>query len=162
MAAGAKDTTATQRRIDPALIGWMRFFFYAAHFVVPLAAVALIGDCECHHFDLSWPFLLVVGVALLPFLLPLVTAYIGKIGPVEMKDGLPQERTIPRTVEAPAAPPVAAVVGAPPVIDPGPNFDALTDDEKSVLKTLWVYQVQHTAGRGAGWWSFSVPGESPT
>lgn len=167
MATGAKDTTATQRRIDPALLGWMRFFFYAAHFVVPLAAFALIavylaGYCECHHFDLSWPFLFVVGVALLPFLLPLVGAYIGKIGPVELKDGLPQERTIPRTVEAPAAPPVAAMAGAATVIDLGPNFDALTDDEKSVLKTLWVYQVQHTAGRGAGWWSFSVPTESPT
>lgn len=159
------------RHIDPALVGWMRFFFFAAHFVVPLAVLLLlffyvVANRHCHHFELSWPLLLVIGVGLLPFLLPLVGAYVGKIGPVEMRDGTPTQKTIPRTAAKGSEPGAAAAnlpgVEPPALADPGPNFDALTDDEKSVLKTLWVHQPQHTAGGGAGWWSFNVPSESPT
>jgi hypothetical protein len=164
MSEDPKEPAEKVRRIDPALLGWMRFFFYAAHFVIPLAALALIvvyvvGNLGCHRFQLSWELLVVVAVALLPFLLPLAAAYIGKIGPVELKDGLPQEGMIPRTAPAAAPPQLAA---APAEIDPGPNFDALTEDEKSVLKTLWVHQPSHTASGGAGWWCFNVPANSPT
>lgn len=175
MADDSQEPENKRREIDPALLGWMRFFFYAAHFVIPLTALALIvvyiaGNLGCHCFTLSWELLVVVAVALLPFLLPLAAAYIGKIGPVEMNDGLPRQRTLPRTLavaEEPPAAPVGHAVGAPaagdPLLaDPGPGFDALTDDEKCVLKTLWVHQPKHSAGGGAGWWSFNVPADSPT
>lgn len=167
MADNAESSDASKRRrIDPALLKWMRFFFYAAHFVVPLAALALIGgyivgNLGCHRFDLSWQLLVVVAVALLPFLLPLAVAYVGKVGPVEMNDGFPQEQIILRATapgEQAAVPAGEAALAA----HHGPNFDALTEDEKSVLKTLWTYQLKHTAGGGAGWWGFSVPPDSPT
>ncbi len=166
--ADKSEETSNPRKIDSAYLGWMRFFFCAAHFVVPLAAVGLLlfyvlANLGCHRFELSWPFLLVFGVALLPFLLPLVSAYIGKIGPVEMRDDTPRETTIPRKPAPEAAPPplggAPAEAAAPAA---GPNFDALTEDEKSVLKTLWVHQPNHTASGGAGWWSFNVPTNSPT
>lgn len=148
----------------------MKVFFVAAHFVIPFVGLSLLQLALTYHVELSWQILVVYGVSVLPFALPLITAYVGKLGPVTMKTLGPWWAVIPgapdKTLLSPATENVLPVPQQQPAVAPdhaqaaGPNFDALTADEKRVLKTLWTYQLQHTAGNGDGWWGFQVPESS--
>lgn len=156
--------------------GWFRWFFVAAHIVVP----AIVGWIAVAHvwwcLRLSWEFIALITAGLLPFLLPLIGVYVGKMYGLEMNNisgvvrtddvsstrgpasqstptpGATSPHTLPRADVSPGPSPVQQ--GGP--IRVFPNLRALTPDELKILRTLWKFQSEYIRNGQPGLWGFSV------
>ena len=149
-------------REEPWFRVWRKAYFIASHVVVPYVALQILVLCMCYDIALSWQLLVVVGLVLLPFLLPLVGGYVKKTNWFKMRGDPFNDESDESVQDQGNQPPIQPpTVNAAAVVNP-PDFDALHPDEKSVLKTLWIHQIQHTIGKGLGWWGFSVPIDSDT
>ena len=142
---------------------WFRFWFVAAHFVIPAAAVWLGFKHLFCCVEISWEVLVLFGVALLPFLLPLLCVYIVKAGTFETADPTGKSEFAPTPPEAPephaeAQPPQPPPIQleaapAPPTL---PEIGALLSEELKVVRTLWKYQHDYEVNRTQGKWGFTV------
>ncbi|HVT81506.1 MAG TPA: hypothetical protein VHM90_12700 [Phycisphaerae bacterium] len=157
-----KQPQKSKSREEPWFRVWRKAYFVAAHIAIPYIALQILVLCVCYDVVLSWQLLIVVGLVLLPFILPLIGGYVKETNWFKMR-GDPFDEPGDEGVQDQANPPPIApiTVNAAPMHNP-PAFDTLQPDEKSVLKTLWVHQIQHTIGKGLGWWGFSVPADSDT
>jgi len=150
---------------------WFRWLFYAAHLVLPAAALWLSIAHIWWYVNLSWQLLIVATAGLLPFLLPLAAVYIGKLGPFE-------PRAYSSTI--PATPPMEArsesQVQAPspqPAMPSGPQKKAyriirksnllpeVAVEEEKILRTLWFYQHEYQKSGRSDAWGFGVGQHSP-
>ena len=129
--------------------------------------------------ELTWPLLVVIGVGLAPFAFPLLCVYIGKLGGLEPntfgREGTKPRPEVPPDAPAPPWEPVQArPVGpgqageageraggsapgfpnAPISLVPDPN--ALTREEKKMLRTLWKQQKLYLDKGEALLWGFTV------
>lgn len=141
---------------------WRKAYFVASHIAIPYVALQILVLCMSNDIALSWQLLVVVLLVLLPFLLPLIGGYVKETSWFKMrrnpfddegKEGIQDQGKQP-SIQLP-------IVTAAPVLNL-PDFHSLHPDEQSVLKTLWVHQIQHSLGKGLGWWGFSVPSDSNT
>lgn len=150
---------------------WFRFFFFASHLVVPLTAVVVIIANVFCEVTLSWELISLVAVALLPFLLPLLGVYVWKIGGVELNE-VATSGVVPSTVDqAPPPPPLNPPVPPPaahvaPVPNPAPiptfaSWEALTSEEKKMMRTLWRFQSEYFRNGQPGLWGFTIGEGSP-
>ncbi|MBI5769161.1 MAG: hypothetical protein HZA93_15315 [Verrucomicrobia bacterium] len=165
-----------KRRGLPMSTDEVRTLFRASHLVLPAAGLAVIvGHLACG-WKLSWEFLVVLGVVLLPFVLPLLGFYVGKIGVIEMANREIFENYESELVtainEAPPAQPVVPPPQPPPQsnapasrlpdpIAPDPSFHALTGDEQKVMRTLWKHQHDYIKAGNTALWGFVIGSRSP-
>jgi hypothetical protein len=161
-----------QRRRLPMSPDEVRSVFRAGHVILPLVGfVFIVGHLACD-WKLSWELLVLLSVVLLPFILPLLGFYVGKIGALEInreiyrsdefesvaiinEDSAPQPAVIPTT----APPPVIQLQAEQN--HPDPNFYALTNDEQKVMRTLWKHQREYHKEGKASLWGFVIGSGSP-
>jgi hypothetical protein len=85
-----------------------RRLFLWSHWVVPSVAVFVIFAHVFWCLELSWELIVLIGAALMPFLLPLLFVYVGKIGAIEMRDDI-----FDPEIEDEALPPEAPLNNSP-------------------------------------------------
>jgi hypothetical protein len=150
--------------------GIFKLLFYLAHFVVPLTTLAFLFLHIYCGIDLTWQILILAGVGLLPFLLPLFCVYVGKIWEIELNDMATQGVVASGTF--PPDPPGALSGKAPNTTTPsptvessttplGPDPNALTSAEKKMLRTLWKHQSRYISEGQPGLWGFSIRPVAP-
>ena len=66
------------------------------------------------------------------------------------------EGDLPAEAVAPASPAPLVQQQAPKRIPPGPHFEALTSEEKKMLRTLWRVQSEYISQGKQGLWGFMV------
>ncbi|HEY3931067.1 MAG TPA: hypothetical protein VGM58_01715 [Verrucomicrobiae bacterium] len=142
-----------------------RGLFLWSHWVVPLVAAFVIFAHIFWCLELSWQLIVLIGVVLLPFLLPLLFIYVGKIGTIEMRDDIFQPETEDKTLppETTTQQPGASTLQEPEPtrIPTGPHFMALTGEERKMLRTLWRVQSQYISQGKRELWGFKVGESSP-
>jgi hypothetical protein len=164
---------------------FFKCLFYFGQFAIVCAGVALALGNIFLCVELTWPLLVVVAVALLPFLLPVVCVYVGRVFGIEFNElpragdvqppqsGLPPAPPVP----PPAAPEVeeqpiqaqselstaaAAQRGAELLAIAGqPHPNALAREEKKVLRTLWLEQSRYIAEGKNAYWGFVIGPGAP-
>lgn len=155
--------TGKKKRIIPISPGTFRGLFLWSHWVIPSVAVFFIFAHFFWCWKLSWELVALIGTALLPFLLPLFFVYVGKIGAIEMRDDIfhsDSEGELPAQAVAPE-PTAPAQLQTPRRIPPGPHFEALTSEEKKMLRTLWRVQSEYISQGKRELWGFMVREGSP-
>jgi len=159
--------------------GIFRNLFIAAQFMIPLTAGGLILASVLCVIDLSWQLLALTGIGLLPFLLPLVCVYVGKIWEIELnamsRQGIIPEAEMdaadcgtqaPTVSMSPTPTPTPSSTPAPSnslpsAIPSGPDPNALTMFEKKMLRTLWKHQSRYVAEQKPTVWGFAVGPNRP-
>jgi hypothetical protein len=155
----------TNRQSIPLSPKAFRRLFLWSHWIVPLVAVFVIFAHVFWCLELSWELIVLIGAALIPFLLPLLFVYVGKIGVIEMREDIfhpeIEDQALPPVVSAPqlAAPATQEQVSSR--IPSGPHFLALTPEEQKMLRTLWRVQSEYISQGKRELWGFKVGESSP-
>ncbi|MBI3884532.1 MAG: hypothetical protein HY302_02200 [Opitutae bacterium] len=175
-------TSEKKRRRIPISPGLVRFLFRASHIVIPLVGVLFVVGHLAFHWILTWELLVLIAATLVPFVLPLLGFYVGKIGVVEMTDrgifedveaecaGItainetPQDPIVEGDLIPALVPPLAAPARDQPHLGTrlslDPDFNSLTRDEQKVIRTHWKHQREYLQGK-LGIWGFVVAAGSP-
>lgn len=101
-----------------------RYLFIFSHWLIPLVGAFFIFGHFYWAWNLSWELMALIGFSILPFLLPLLFVYVGKIGNIEMRgDIFGYDESGPTTADNNANQPASL----PPVkpLLAGPHFAAL-------------------------------------
>jgi len=134
-----------------------RKLFVVSHWVIPIVAVFFIFAHIYWRWELSWELMALIGTALLPFLLPLLVVYVGKIGAIEMRDDIFNSDVAEGFhIDESRPPPPVPQQGASNRIPTGPHFEALTSEEKKMLRTLWRVQGEYIKQGNNLRWGFKV------
>lgn len=134
---------------------WMRNYLIFCHLAVPVGFLVIARRAAHHPDSLTWPVLVLLAIAGLPFILPLLAYYVKGIG----KDGVMMNNVFDGTVPAPEkkAAGVAVADAAPAVVEA--NIRKIGDYSKparKVIRTLWKFQRDQFKDDFSQRWAFGV------
>jgi len=178
-----RNVSEKKRRRIPISPAWVRFLFRAGHIVIPVVGTVFIYGHIVWHWILSWELIALVAMILVPFALPLLGFYVGKIGAIEMtdrdifEDFESRDELVTAINEIPPEPPTGAISAVPPPPPPppptsqtphfterlplDPHFNALASEEQKVMRTLWKFQSDYIKQGKSELWGFVVNSGSP-
>lgn len=122
------------------------------HIAVPFVFLLAFYYFQKFQETLTWQYIVLLGIAFLPILLPLLAFYVEEIG----KDGF----KLKRWNEGPV--PESFSYASQPVPSPSPiqptqrTLETYSRPARKVLRTLWTFQRQHFNNDFSRRWAFGI------